>query len=73
MEKLFAVLGGPNENIVINTIVCDSKEIAEEVTRMTCIEISADTPVSIDKDKWDGTSFVPVTPEDLITPDKSIK
>ena len=73
MEKLFAVLGGPNEKIVINTIVCDSKEVAEEVTRMTCIEFSADTPVGINEYKWDGTGFVPVTPEDFITPDESIK
>lgn len=32
----FAVIDGIN---VLNTIVCDSKELAEEITGFTCVEI----------------------------------
>ena len=33
----FAVI---DENLVINTIICDSKELAEQVTGKTCVEIT---------------------------------
>ena len=39
MSKNFAVLDGIN---IINTIVADSKKIAEEVTGKTCIEFTTE-------------------------------
>ena len=33
-------------NIVENTIVADSKEIAEEVTGLTCVEYTDENPAS---------------------------
>ena len=49
----FAVI---NDGIVVNLIVADTKEIAEEVTGMTCVEIADGTPVEIDG-TWDGNTF----------------
>lgn len=56
--SLFAVL---NYGVVVNTIVADSKSIAEEVTNMECIEYTYDTPVGIGY-TYDGSTFsAPVT------------
>jgi hypothetical protein len=44
-------------NKVVNVIVADSKEIAEEVTNLTCIEYAADSNVGIGW-KYDGTNLV---------------
>lgn len=35
------------DNKVINVILADSKEIAEEITELTCIEYTDDNPVGI--------------------------
>jgi len=40
----YAVL---HNNRVINVIVCDSKEIAEEITGNTCVEYSDSNPAHI--------------------------
>lgn len=62
--KTYAVI---QNNKVINVIVADSKEIAEEVTNFTCIEYTSDSGVGID---WiyDGTNFarpvIEVTPSE---------
>lgn len=48
-------------NKVTNIIVADSKEIAEEVTGLVCIEYTNENPASIDY-LWDGTNFIaPIT------------
>ena len=41
--------------MVVNAIVADSKEIAEEVTGRLCIELPHDFTVD---DTWDGTQFI---------------
>lgn len=43
MEKKFAVLDGET---VINTIICDSKAVAEDITGKTCVEFT-DEPAEI--------------------------
>ena len=43
--KTFAVLNG--ENVVTNIIVCDSLEIAEQVTQCVCVEYTEENPASI--------------------------
>jgi hypothetical protein len=49
---------------VINTILADSKTIAEEVTGKTCVEYTVDTRVSIGFD-YDGVTFIaPVVEEE---------
>jgi hypothetical protein len=60
----FAVISG---NSVTNIIVADSKEIAEEVTGLLCVEYTDENPARID---WiyDGVNFInpssEETPED---------
>lgn len=49
----FAVI---KDNAVINIIVADTKEIAEEATGFECVEYTSEDEVHID-DIWDGTSF----------------
>ena len=49
----FAVISG---NSVINIIVADSKEVAEEVTGFTCVEYTSDNPAYIGLG-YDGTTF----------------
>ena len=51
----FAVISG---NSVVNVIVADSKEIAEEVTNSICIEYTDENPAGIG---WiyDGINFNP--------------
>jgi hypothetical protein len=59
----FAVLSGDS---VINIIVADSREIAEEVTRSECIEYTDEKPACIG-DVWDGTNFTkPVVEEPVV-------
>lgn len=41
---------------VVNTIVADSKAIAEEVTGKTCIEFTSENPAVIGLG-YDGTTF----------------
>jgi hypothetical protein len=53
--KTYAVI---QNNKVINVIVADSKEIAEEVTNFTCIEYTSDSGVGIGW-TYDGTNLVP--------------
>jgi hypothetical protein len=52
--KTFAVI---ENNKVINVILADLKEIAEEVTGQLCIEYTEEDPVGIGWD-YDGVSFV---------------
>ena len=49
----FAVL---NNNKVINVIIADTKEIAEEVTSSPCIEYTEENPAGIG-DIYNGTTF----------------
>jgi hypothetical protein len=55
MTKNYAVIQG---NTVSNIIVADTKEIAEQVTGLTCIEYTAENPASIGS-IWNGTTFEP--------------
>jgi hypothetical protein len=57
---MFAVLNENNE--VINTIVADTLEIAEEATKTTCIEFTYDNP-AFHLSKWDGSTFIPLATE----------
>ena len=43
---IFAVLN--NDNVVTNVIVCESLELAEEVTGCVCVEITDENPGGID-------------------------
>ena len=49
----FAVISG---NTVTNIIVADSKEIAEAVTGLTCVEYTDENPAVIGLG-YDGTTF----------------
>lgn len=64
MTKKFAVVA-PN-GFVLNIIVADSKEIAEEVTGSTCVEYTDDNTAHIGL-TYDGTSFEQPVVEDAIT------
>lgn len=48
----FAVLGQNKQ--VINIIVADSKEIAEEATKLECIQ----SDIAKIYDAWDGENFI---------------
>ncbi|ANH49265.1 hypothetical protein uvFWCGRAMDCOMC403_01 [Freshwater phage uvFW-CGR-AMD-COM-C403] len=61
--SLFAVLD--LNNIVMNTIVADTKEIAESATSTTCIEFNETNPVGVGW-AWDGTSFIMPIVEEII-------
>jgi hypothetical protein len=50
----FAVLTG---NQVTNIIVADSKEVAEEVTGLTCVEYTDENPAVIGG-TYDGSTFI---------------
>lgn len=52
--KNFAVL---DNNTVVNTIVADTKEIAEQVTNATCIEYNEANPAGIGY-HYDGEMFI---------------
>jgi len=56
--KTYAVL---NSNIVENIIVADSKEIAENVTKKLCIEITQTKPVQIG-DTYENNIFWSIKP-----------
>jgi hypothetical protein len=51
-------------NIVINTIVADTIEIAETVTGKTCIEYTESNPACIGLG-YDGTTFEQRIPEEI--------
>lgn len=55
----FAVL---ENNIVINTIVCESKELAEQLLGKTCVpcNIQSTNPdeVAVVGVEWDGNKFI---------------
>ena len=54
----FAVLNG---NIVENIIVADTKEVAELVSRLTCVEYTSENPAVIGG-TYDGSTFTnPIT------------
>lgn len=59
----FAVLGG---NTVSNIIIADSKEIAEQVTGVECVEYTHDAPAGIGwtYDPETGTFAAPVIEEE---------
>lgn len=42
---------------VVNIIIADSKEIAEEVTGLVCIEYTEENPAGIGWN-WDGNNFI---------------
>lgn len=66
--KNFAVLDDNNK--VLNIIVAESKEVAEDVIKKTCIEYNDENPAHIGWD-WDGTNFINPTPV-LETPTESV-
>jgi hypothetical protein len=45
------------ENLVTNIIVADTKETAEIVTGLTCIEYTQENPAGIGY-TWDGIQFI---------------
>lgn len=47
--------------LVLNTIVADSKEAAEEVTGKTCVEFNESNPATIGG-TYEGGLFIPVKP-----------
>jgi hypothetical protein len=53
----FAVI---ENNIVKNIIVCDSKQVAEQVTGLLCIQYT-DTKLARIGDTWDGSNFTTPT------------
>ena len=53
MEKTFAVILG---NKVINVIVAENKEIAEQVTGLTCVEYTKENPAGIGW-TYNGSTF----------------
>jgi hypothetical protein len=50
----FAVLNG---DTVINIILCDNLEIAQEVTRHPCVEYTNEKPAGVGW-TYDGTNFI---------------
>lgn len=58
--SLFAVLD--SNNMVINTIIADTKEIAETATGATCIEFNETNPTGFGY-VWDGETFNITTEE----------
>lgn len=57
----YAVL---SNNIVSNIIVANSKQIAQTVTGLTCIEYTNENPAGIG-DTWDGSTFTKPTVEEI--------
>jgi hypothetical protein len=47
-----------SNNIVVNVIIADTKEIAETITGETCIEYTEDSPVGIGW-VYDGKTITP--------------
>lgn len=58
----FAVM---SRNLVSNIIVADSKEIAEQVTGLACIEYTQENPAGIGW-TYDGINFTPPTVETIL-------
>jgi hypothetical protein len=58
--SLYAVV---TNNIVINVIVADSQEIAEEATNMTCVEIPEGATAGIGFSYIDNQFVAPVIEE----------
>lgn len=54
----FAVM---NDNNVVNIIVAESKEVAENITNSACIEYFDDKPAFIGG-TWDGADFIKPQP-----------
>jgi hypothetical protein len=54
MSKTFAVL---TDNTVSNVIIAETKEIAEQVTQLTCVEYTDEEPAGIGW-TYDGTKFI---------------
>ena len=46
-------------NIVTNIIICDSIELANEVTKSHCVEASVNCGIGY---TWDGVNFIPPQP-----------
>lgn len=61
----FAVI---ENGIVTNTIVADSKAIAEEVTGKTCVEYTNSNPACIGLG-YDGTTFEQPAPIEITSED----
>ena len=59
----FAVI---ESGTVINTILADSKAIAEEITEKTCIEFTSENPAVIGLG-YDGTTFEQPAPIEIPT------
>jgi len=57
------------DGVVTNVIVADTKEIAELVTRLTCVEYTDENPAGIGW-TYDGSKFTPPVEETPITPAK---
>lgn len=53
----FAVIN--SLNLVENIIVCDTLEIAEEVTGMTCVQFPRKDFAVFQGDTYDGKNFIP--------------
>jgi hypothetical protein len=49
------------KNIVVNVIVADTLEIAQEVTGKTCVEYNEDNPAGIGWKYKDGVFTAPVS------------
>lgn len=64
MSKKFAVLA-PN-NFVLNIIVADSKESADEVTGANCVEYTDENPAHIGL-TYDGETFEQPVYEEEVT------
>ena len=50
----FAVI---NNNVVVNTILADTKEIAEDASKSECVEYTYENPAGIGW-TYDGTNFI---------------
>lgn len=59
----FAVI---KNNVVVNVIVADSKEIAEEATELKCVEITEENPAGIGY-TYDGVLFEALVTETPVT------
>jgi hypothetical protein len=51
----FAIID--EQNTVVNVIVADSLEVAQQVTSLTCMEVTEEVNVSPGS-IWDGVNFV---------------
>ena len=62
MANQYGVL---ENNIIVNVIVADSKEVAEEVTGLICISLQDYPEVGIEW-QWDGVTFTDPRPKPVI-------